>query len=558
MHLLTEEQRSAMVAMTKDVAALNGSGQVQTVKSAEGGSKTQPKRNESETAKKRKRGSGKEVAGGADGGAVREEQGAIAGTSKQKQGSKKAKTDGQSDGAKEGGRGGRGGGASNQKQRSKVSQEEGDKDKEEEEDGESEDDSEEEGKGKGRRRAPKQKRMGWSWAIMPIIRTPGGEVVEVKARIYAPVDEPDSKRMKLDKQGFSAVHNYRVGGITPAAKIMSRAKKLSWYCPELATTSYLLSMCAFIQRNGRTRCHTHLSTDRASDNNDEEPRIETSSGTPLHVVTGVSLIATDELFYKNTVIDERFRNFKRSYIPNDIPAPTFPEKIFPTVGNLTKKELLSFFRPHENGRHYLHCGCELDCAVWDFFLWKVAPLLVSETSGAVESIGTPFDARMRPTMAAFLSSMNAGPGNLDKLFRYNDAGELNDLSNAPQFLKDFWTVVEARKTALSSWKPEPPKPRKERPQPGYVELEEAKKLPTVKFSDDEDTASDPPAKSFHELNKVEGEDGLEQVEVDMDVDADLAVSQEEVQGKGEEGEKALIEGLSPLSKTSTLEDISIV
>jgi hypothetical protein len=278
-----------------------------------------------------------------------------------------------------------------------------------------------------------------------------------------------------------------VAGFNPSCAVLSRAKQLRWYCREIGGLSILLIWSIFINRNKRTRCHFHASTDRASAHNDIEPKISKTSRQPVHIVTGVGLPQDDELLASAGAL-ENWRAFKTKAVNYELAgARDSAETILPTIGNLSAEDLLSFFRL-ENGRHYLGCGCDLMHATFDFFLWKVAPPLLSETvKESAECIGTPWDARLRPTLVTLFSSMGLGPDNLDTVMKYNIHGQKNDLSSAPQFVRDFWTLNQALKA--SQWaKVGPPSPERsvQRPIPEFVDPDDFEEEEQVGFYSESD------------------------------------------------------------------------
>lgn len=279
--------------------------------------------------------------------------------------------------------------------------------------------------------------------------------------------------------------------MNPLCAVLSRAKQFRWYCREIGALSTMLIWSLFINRNKRTRCHFHAITDRASAHNDVEPKISKTSREPVHIVTGVGLPQDDELLASPAALN-MWGVFKKKAVDYELAgARDSAETINTTIGGLSVVDLLSFFRI-ENGRHYLGCGCDLMHATFDFFLWKVAPPLFSETvTESAECIGTPWDARLRPTLVTLFSSMGLTPDNLDNVMKYNINGKKNDLSSAPQFVRDFWTLNQALKAEQWS-KVGPPSPprRRQQPIPDFVDPDDIEVGEEVEF--DSDTDEDKP------------------------------------------------------------------
>ncbi|KAJ3537915.1 hypothetical protein NMY22_g5394 [Coprinellus aureogranulatus] len=287
--------------------------------------------------------------------------------------------------------------------------------------------------------------------------------------------------------------------------IISRAKKMRWYCPEMGALCRLLVLSSFIQRTKTTRCHSHASTDKASENNDTVPK---EGG---YRVTGVALPSATRIVAPKPLCEgEKYDEYMKGYSGKFAVRPD-PENIPTTIGGMTEDDLLSFFPLGSDNRRYTHCGCELDVAIMDFFMWKTAPFLVSSLpGGSVECIGSPFDTRLRPTLIGLMSCMGIRPDNLDEFFKYNKLGERNDLSNAPQFLKDFWVSVEARKK--DSYDPSPDRGisidfTAPRPKP-YVEVNSPKSKSSRRPNQKEEVSVElqsqsPKSKSFGRLNQEE-------------------------------------------------------
>ncbi|KAJ3534843.1 hypothetical protein NMY22_g6742 [Coprinellus aureogranulatus] len=268
---------------------------------------------------------------------------------------------------------------------------------------------------------------------IPIVKTLGGELESVIVRVKGPVNESLTATKKFEKQAVNAIQAFIFGGLKPNTHIISRAKKMRWYCPEMGALCRLLVLSSFIQRTKTTRCHSHASTDKASENNDTVPK---EGG---YRVTGVALPSATRIVAPKPLCEgEKYDEYMKGYSGKFAVRPD-PENIPTTIGGMTEDDLLSFFPLGSDNRRYTHCGCELDVAIMDFFMWKTAPFLVSSLpGGSVECIGSPFDTRLRPTLIGLMSCMGIRPDNLDEFFKYNKLGKRNDLSNAPQFLKDFW------------------------------------------------------------------------------------------------------------------------
>ncbi|KAJ3501363.1 hypothetical protein NMY22_g18952 [Coprinellus aureogranulatus] len=260
-------------------------------------------------------------------------------------------------------------------------------------------------------------------------------------------------------------------------------------------------------------------TDRNVTINDLTGKVIERTGEVAHTVTGVPLPLCREVIVPKNLKEEDgwWQTFKNAApFPKRIGAAVMPERIPTVIGGLSEDDLLKFFRVHD-GKHYLHCGCPLEEAIFDFVIWKAAPAITSPTSNAVECLGTPFDVRSRHIFASLMSSIGFGPENLDAAFRYNRQGKLNDLTKAPLFIQNFWKEVEARVAHKEPIVEPKPDPKPARPYPGYVEPDSLQGLPSQNlFSEDEESPDMPSTsghRTFRDLNAIARDEHAMEIEV---------------------------------------------
>ncbi|KAH6884770.1 hypothetical protein BKA70DRAFT_1124662, partial [Coprinopsis sp. MPI-PUGE-AT-0042] len=167
--------------------------------------------------------------------------------------------------------------------------------------------------------------------------------------------------------------------------------------PDFAVTSRLLALQMFILASNVTHCHFHTWYDHQSKSNDvnnlhhkvDEPRV---TGVPYPLSRSVK--ATQEAI-------DGMKYTKPKTLKAIEGATQSPKTAALTAGTLTLEQLNEFFRckvEGEDGAHsrsVLHCGCDLEEVLLDFFLWKENKYLLSTSTQNRELYGAPMDPRSR-------------------------------------------------------------------------------------------------------------------------------------------------------------------
>ncbi|KAG2003590.1 hypothetical protein CC2G_004182 [Coprinopsis cinerea AmutBmut pab1-1] len=186
------------------------------------------------------------------------------------------------------------------------------------------------------------------------------------------------------------------------------ARRFAEMLPLYGTGSINIAMESFIVRKGLTRCHYHTLSDRTSKKNDD-----TRDG-----VTGVH-------FKPTKVVSAPARNLRLipDRLPGTIPrlkgAVEMPKEGPSGVNGLTYHELREFFPVTEKGRRQLHCGCDLQEALTDFFFWKGFPYISSFSKDPEELFGMPVSPRIRTWFCTILDALSV---NVRDLYAYDKQG----------------------------------------------------------------------------------------------------------------------------------------
>jgi hypothetical protein len=185
--------------------------------------------------------------------------------------------------------------------------------------------------------------------------------------------------------------NFLSSGSQISNGIRKYARKYQSFCPGLATVSRLLLLQIFILKNHLTQCHYHTATERGKDAKNDFNRH--SGKDAKHTVTGVPYKASKTVVASSNVCD-RLPHLQPRSVDILTKSASPPLKHVNTAGTLTLDELYSFY-PLKNGRYTLHCGCDLEEVLLDFFIWKTSQPLSSHSKGLKEEYGTPLAPRQR-------------------------------------------------------------------------------------------------------------------------------------------------------------------
>ncbi|KAJ2928259.1 hypothetical protein H1R20_g8837, partial [Candolleomyces eurysporus] len=164
--------------------------------------------------------------------------------------------------------------------------------------------------------------------------------------------------------------------------------------------SQKLAASVFIITNGRTVCHFHTVYDHRSKLNDAHPKPKSQQK-----FTGVPFEPVKKPLRHPSYLDRpRVDSEGRPKVPS-------PTSFNP---NFTLARVLEFF-PVEKGVRRLHCGCDFDEVLMEFYFWKRTKL-VSPTTEASEGYGKPMKPRDRAYLCASLTSLDLS---LNCLYRFD-------------------------------------------------------------------------------------------------------------------------------------------
>lgn len=171
----------------------------------------------------------------------------------------------------------------------------------------------------------------------------------------------------------------------------------------MATLSLQMALQTFIVATPkvglRTRCHYHSSRQSGNDLQAREDEEDVQ-------VTGVPFPETEE----SAVPEALAKNHPNGKQANVLSAPGVNEPLPEQLGRFRQRlgvvELLEFYILRDDQRLYMHCGCDLEEALLDFYIWKTSPALVSRSTGAKEKFGKPVDPRTRLYFHAVLESLD--------------------------------------------------------------------------------------------------------------------------------------------------------
>ncbi|KAG2004522.1 hypothetical protein CC2G_003074 [Coprinopsis cinerea AmutBmut pab1-1] len=211
------------------------------------------------------------------------------------------------------------------------------------------------------------------------------------------------------------------------------ARRWAEFWPRYGTSSMIIAMETFIQMGGRTRCHFHTLSDRSSKKNDSDMPDRV---TGVHYGPVEQPVADEELIER---IPDTISGSKSHVYPK-WNAVQRPEKGPTHVNGISVEELLEFFPLSDDGRHYLHCGCDLKEALTDFFLWKKYPYVRSRQSNKEELFGMPVNPRIRTWMYRILKDLRF---HVHDAYEYDTDGKRRtkvDIVTAR--IKALWATIE--------------------------------------------------------------------------------------------------------------------
>ncbi|KAH6917656.1 hypothetical protein BKA70DRAFT_340507 [Coprinopsis sp. MPI-PUGE-AT-0042] len=270
-------------------------------------------------------------------------------------------------------------------------------------------------------RGRQEKRRLENPARAKVSTTEGSDDEPVEVQVAA---SREAERVSYKKQVASSeaeLANFISGGSLISNNTRSYARKHQSFCPGLATVSRLLLLQVFILKNYLTQCHFHTLTERGPNGKNDFNREPGSK----HEVSGVPYPTSKAALAKPEVQERLGHRQPRTVgvIAKDATAP--PLKHVNKAGGLTLEELYSFYR-FEDGRYILHCGCDLEEVLLDFFLWKTSPLLTSHSKGHREEYGSPLSPRQRLYQFVNLQTLHF---RLDDHLLYDTRGHIRTIVN---------------------------------------------------------------------------------------------------------------------------------
>ncbi|RXW14432.1 hypothetical protein EST38_g11422 [Candolleomyces aberdarensis] len=216
------------------------------------------------------------------------------------------------------------------------------------------------------------------------------------------------KRIELTRKGSEAMDLFTKFNRPLSDQVRCWVRRYSGYLPIAGTHSQRLAASCFILNNSRTVCHYHTVYEHGLKNLNDSSKKQKNE----NKVTGVPF--APEPFE----VDEE-GNAKKPKKDQDL------EILMPKHGlaegqwnpHFTLQNVLSFFLVKE-GRHILHCGCILEDALMDLFMWKTVKLH-SISLGIEETFGKPVKPRERAYM---VESMDYLCCFLEDIYGYKDNG----------------------------------------------------------------------------------------------------------------------------------------
>ncbi|KAF6755504.1 hypothetical protein DFP72DRAFT_1122228 [Ephemerocybe angulata] len=254
--------------------------------------------------------------------------------------------------------------------------------------------------------------------------------------------KPDESKRLLQLQEYAptVVHNYVVARTPVPTAYRRMARACQEFLPEAGTLSFDFAIQFFVTMPQRgnglwtTRCHYHTILDQTATINDidnayrhEHPELYLGKdGKPVvfkgHLVTGVPFERSSGTFVPPKIL-KRTPTDKTARVPKVPGGNDLPRSLPEPPNHLTTQEWLEFYLLDEDGNYSLHCGCQLDEVLLDFYDWKSSPPLVSVTTGAKELLGNPPDPRLR---MHFNAAQRRKGVKLDRLYKYDFNGKLQD------------------------------------------------------------------------------------------------------------------------------------
>ncbi|RXW21042.1 hypothetical protein EST38_g4800, partial [Candolleomyces aberdarensis] len=209
------------------------------------------------------------------------------------------------------------------------------------------------------------------------------EIVEIPAAVirrhFPDVWEKlsEDQRRRLIERGKKAWERFLKSNHPLGEQIRCWARRHADFLPIAGTHSLLMAASLFILGNGRTVCHYHTIYDRG-----QEPINDAFPGNrnkKLNIkVTGIPF----------EPLEAHLKTFDTL-----LPSPDAAPKRGAKNPNFNLKNVLAFF-PMKDGNRILHCGCELEPALLDLFIWKTMKIR-SIRSKKSERLGRPMKPRDR-------------------------------------------------------------------------------------------------------------------------------------------------------------------
>ncbi|TFK17133.1 hypothetical protein FA15DRAFT_661675 [Coprinopsis marcescibilis] len=331
----------------------------------------------------------------------------------------------------------------------------------------------------------------------------------------AVAESRDNARKKLLKRmvtGRIAYKNCLSKGLPLPTNVRSHARLHQEFVGDLGTTSRSITMQVFILESNITKCHYHRRIDReVKDPSNKPPSTRIASTKQQNYkVTGRPSRRLNICAYnpsnpepKNLPINQISLDTVYSFYrkAGDGPDPPgYKEKIKAMKAKRGKKAKKGISpatdeededsdvdansadksdsgnietRPYDPKEiYYLHCGCNLEEVLLDFFIWKRMGKLYSPTKNIYENMGAPWSPRVCQGICNFIWSLGIV---VDDLYLYDNEGKRRGKDNVDAFFAAIQKISSlSRSTAPlrdpNTTVPPPPPPGSRRLD--YVNIEE--------------------------------------------------------------------------------------
>ncbi|KAG2019594.1 hypothetical protein CC2G_005017 [Coprinopsis cinerea AmutBmut pab1-1] len=294
------------------------------------------------------------------------------------------------------------------------------------------------------------------------------------------------QRRRLLKKYTAAVQNLLRSKFSrlPPTVLRTWARREQTFFTELGFFNRFLAMWAFVKKGDSVmRCHYHEINDHSCKVNDiaaHEGKTKNSfkvTGVPFESITKPLFDPVSQPAAKGLKLDRRRSDYPNS---SDEEDSTDARPVYRTIDDLYR---LCRVR---NGRRILHCGCDLEEALFGFFIWKKFVNIQSRSRTETEEpFEKPLDPRTRHYLYVIFNSFGL---KVDDLYTYDENGKKRTQQDILSAIIRSIKAAFAPRIQEEQRVAEEEKRKASRSAPQYWEIDDSKERDMFNFDDDDEEA----------------------------------------------------------------------